>query len=85
MADPEIADTKPAVAELAPGVYFWCACGRSAAQPFCDGTHKGTEFRPVRFEISEVRTVALCRCKRTSSKPFCDGTHRRLQVDPAGG
>jgi CDGSH-type Zn-finger protein len=78
MADARIADTKPAVTELAPGTYFWCACGLSAKQPFCDGTHEGTEFRPLRFELAETRTVALCQCKRTAGQPFCDGTHKRI-------
>jgi len=78
MSEPKTAGTKPAVTELAPGAYFWCACGHSANQPFCDGTHKGTEFRPLRFEIAEARTVALCQCKRTGGQPFCDGTHKQL-------
>jgi CDGSH-type Zn-finger protein len=75
MSEPRIADRKPAVLELEPGKYFWCACGQSENQPFCDGSHKGTAFRPEIVEIEEARRVALCQCKRTGDKPFCDGTH----------
>ena len=78
MSEPKIADTKPAVLELAPGVYKWCVCGESATQPFCDGSHKGTGFHSLRFELTEPRKVALCQCKRTAGQPFCDGTHKQL-------
>ncbi len=78
MASPRVADTRPAVVELEPGTYYWCACGRSQNQPFCDGSHKVTEFRPVAFEITEKKKVALCMCKHTADRPFCDGTHRTV-------
>jgi CDGSH-type Zn-finger protein len=78
MADPKIASTKPAVLELEPGKYFWCACGESQNQPFCDGNHKGTEFRPQLVEIQDKKQVALCQCKRTGDQPYCDGTHQKL-------
>lgn len=58
--------------------YFWCACGRSAAQPFCDGSHKGTGLTPLKFEAKESGTVFLCGCKQTGDRPFCDGTHSGL-------
>ncbi len=58
--------------------YFWCACGKSANQPFCDGSHKGGEFTPVKFEAAESKTVYLCGCKHTANRPFCDGSHNRL-------
>ena len=58
--------------------YFWCACGKSANQPFCDGSHKGTEFTPVKFEITEARKVWLCGCKHSNDPPFCDGSHKKL-------
>jgi CDGSH-type Zn-finger protein len=78
MPEPKIADRKPAVLELEPGKHFWCACGESQNQPFCDGSHKGTEFRPEVVVIEEARRVALCQCKRTGDRPFCDGTHASL-------
>lgn len=78
MADPEIADKKPAVLDLEPGTYWWCACGRSKKQPWCDGAHKGTEFSPIQVEVEEKRKAALCTCKRSAKKPYCDGTHSNL-------
>ena len=54
--------------------YFWCACGRSARQPFCDGSHAGTGFTPVRFTTREDHKVVLCGCRRTAAGPFCDCT-----------
>lgn len=78
MADPNIADTKPAVLELEPGTYWWCRCGLSRNQPYCDGAHKGSEFAPLKFEVSEKQRVALCNCKHTGGSPFCDGTHSQL-------
>ena len=78
MADAKIADKKPAILELGAGKYFWCACGRSADQPFCDGSHAGTGISPIPFELEEEKRVALCQCKRTSRSPMCDGTHNSL-------
>ena len=78
MDKPIIAERVPAVLELEPGTYHWCACGRSQNQPFCDGSHKGTGLSPVAFELTEKKTVALCQCKHTKNPPFCDGSHKNL-------
>lgn len=78
MDEPLIAARGPAVLEMEPGTYDWCRCGRSASQPFCDGSHAGSGFSPMKVEIVETRWVAWCRCKRTGTPPFCDGTHKRL-------
>jgi CDGSH iron-sulfur domain-containing protein 3 len=58
--------------------YYWCTCGRSQSQPFCDGSHKGTEFTPRPFSVDTSRTAWLCTCKKTGNPPFCDGTHNKL-------
>ena len=78
MSDPVIADTKPAVLTLEPGNYYWCSCGQSSNQPYCDGSHAGTEFTPMAIEITETKQVALCNCKYSGNKPFCDGAHAKL-------
>ena len=80
MAKPNIADTKPMGIKLEKGEsYYWCACGRSQSQPFCDGSHKGSEFNPIPFCPEQTGTVFLCMCKRTGNKPYCDGTHGTLE------
>ena len=78
MAEPVIADKKPAVLELEPGDYWWCSCGQSKGQPFCDGSHQGTEFTPIKYTVEEKKTVALCQCKKTNNVPLCDGAHSKL-------
>ena len=78
MDKPEIADKAPAVLELEPGTYYWCACGRSQNQPWCDGAHKGTSFSPVELTVEETKTVALCKCKHSGNGAYCDGSHSKL-------
>lgn len=78
MEEPNCPQKAPFAQELEPGKYWWCACGRSANQPFCDSSHKTTEFKPKPFEIEEKKKVWLCGCKRTGNAPFCDGTHKKL-------
>ena len=58
--------------------YWWCACGRSKSQPFCDGSHKGTGFAPLKTESAGARTAAWCGCKHSKNAPFCDGSHASL-------
>ncbi|NNC90276.1 MAG: CDGSH iron-sulfur domain-containing protein [Akkermansiaceae bacterium] len=78
MAEAKVAGTGPCVQKVEPGTYWWCACGKSAKQPFCDGSHKGSEFTPVRHEVAEATTVAWCLCKQTGTAPRCDGSHATL-------
>jgi CDGSH-type Zn-finger protein len=58
--------------------YFWCACGRSQTQPYCDGSHKGTGFTPVAYTAERSERLWFCGCKRTKGQPFCDGSHKTL-------
>ena len=57
--------------------YYWCACGQSKSQPFCDGSHKSTNFSPVKYQAGESETVYFCGCKQTASQPLCDGSHAK--------
>ena len=57
--------------------YFWCSCGLSFKQPFCDGSHKNTEFSPVKFIADETKKMFFCTCKQTNNQPFCDGSHNK--------
>lgn len=78
MEKPVIAAKQPSVLTLEPGTYYWCACGRSKNQPFCDGSHQGTSFAPKEFVLTEQKKVALCQCKYTKNPPYCDGSHTKL-------
>jgi CDGSH iron-sulfur domain-containing protein 3 len=77
-----VAQHMPYALYLAPGDYFWCACGRSRTQPFCDGAHASGEFRPVKFTVTATSgRLWLCGCKLTRTPPFCDGTHNTTCFD----
>jgi len=76
---PRIAQNAPFPVEVEEGKsYFWCACGRSKTQPFCDGSHKGTSFTPVKYTAEASKKVFFCGCKHTANPPLCDGTHNKL-------
>jgi CDGSH-type Zn-finger protein len=78
---PEIGGRAPFAIEVEAGKsYWWCACGRSKKQPFCDGSHKVTTFTPVEFKPAISEKVWFCACKRSSKKPMCDGTHKKLPL-----
>jgi CDGSH iron-sulfur domain-containing protein 3 len=79
MAEPIIAQKSPYAVEVVAGrKYFWCACGRSQKQPFCDGAHKDTGITPMAFEATEAKKLFFCGCKQAAKKPFCDGTHNKI-------
>ena len=79
MTEPRVAQKEPYAIEVEEGrTYFWCACGRSAKQPFCDGSHSGTGFEPVQYTAEKARTVFFCGCKHSDRKPMCDGSHSKL-------
>ena len=80
MEKPKIAGKAPIAVDVKKGeTYYWCACGRSSNQPFCDGSHVGTEFNPVAYTAEEDKTAYFCTCKQTKTPPFCDGTHLTLE------
>ena len=76
---PIIAQKAPYPVEVEAGkTYFWCACGKSAKQPFCDGSHKVGEFVPTKYSADESKTVYFCGCKQSKNGALCDGTHKAL-------
>jgi CDGSH-type Zn-finger protein len=79
MNEPKVAQKGPYPVSVEAGkTYFWCACGGSASQPFCDGSHKGTGLSPVRYTAEESGQAYFCGCKHTDGQPMCDGSHARL-------
>ena len=85
MQKPIIADNKPKAVELKKGDdYYFCTCGRSSNQPFCDGSHKGTAYTPKAFQADDDGTAYLCACKHTNNAPFCDGTHKKFTSEQVG-
>jgi len=79
MANPTIAGKSPIAVELEEGkTYYWCSCGESTNQPFCDGSHKGSDFTPTAFTAEKSGTSYLCTCKQTGNPGMCDGSHKGL-------
>ena len=79
MTDPVIAQKAPMPVEVEAGkTYFWCACGKSSKQPFCNGAHKGSGIAPVKFTAEADKKLFFCGCKASAKAPFCDGTHKDL-------
>ena len=81
---PLVAQSKPRLVEVVEGEhYLWCSCGLSKKQPFCDGSHRGTDFTPVRYTAEKTAAVLFCCCKQTRDRPFCDGAHNSLSDEYA--
>lgn len=79
MSDPVIAQKSPYVIDVEAGKsYWWCACGKSQQQPFCDGSHKGSEFSPVEYKAEQDGKAYFCGCKHSGKGALCDGTHKKL-------
>ncbi len=79
MSKAEIAQRGPYAVEVKAGRhYFWCSCGRSAKQPFCDGSHQGSEFAPTKYSAEKDGKLFFCGCKRSGKPPLCDGSHQSL-------
>lgn len=79
MSEAVVASETPYSAEVREGkTYFWCRCGRSKKQPFCDGSHTGTSFDPVPYKANADEVVYFCGCKQTGAQPLCDGSHAKL-------
>ncbi|MDK9698274.1 MAG: CDGSH iron-sulfur domain-containing protein [Siculibacillus sp.] len=79
MSEPVIAQKAPYPVEVKAGeAYFWCACGKSQKQPFCDGSHKGTDFTPVKYVAEKDGKAFFCGCKHSKTPQLCDGSHKSL-------
>ncbi|WP_171101797.1 CDGSH iron-sulfur domain-containing protein [Ruegeria sp. HKCCD7255] len=76
---PHIAQKAPLPIEVTEGkTYFWCSCGKSQNQPFCDGSHKGSGFEPLKYTAEADKKVFFCGCKHSKTQPLCDGSHKDL-------
>ena len=85
MDNPIIADNKPKQITLNKGEeYYFCTCGQSNNQPFCDGSHAGTNFTPTAFIAEQGGEAHLCMCKHSANKPYCDGTHQQFSSEDVG-
>ena len=79
MSNPDIPQKAPCAVKVEAGKkYWWCACGKSKSQPFCDGSHQGTAFSPVEYLATKSEEVWFCGCKHSATPPLCDGTHQKL-------
>jgi len=79
MSTPESPQKAPYAIDVEAGQnYYWCACGKSAKQPFCDGSHKDTDFTPVKYTAETTKKAYFCGCKKTAGQPLCDGSHKDL-------
>lgn len=79
MSEAIVAQKSPYPVDVTAGKkYFWCACGRSKKQPFCDGSHEGTGITPLAWTAEKDKTVYFCGCKQTANSPLCDGKHNAL-------
>ena len=79
MTSPVIFQLNPHMVTVEAGkTYYWCSCGLSKTQPFCDGGHKGTDLTPLAYKATETKIVAMCGCKYSGCKPLCDGSHTKL-------
>jgi len=82
MNTPEVPQRFPIAVDVEAGKkYFWCSCGKSQKQPFCDGSHKDTSFTPIEYEAMSSQQVYFCACKHSKASPLCDGAHRTLDID----
>ena len=78
MSKPECPQKIPYVLKGEKKKYAWCTCEKSESQPFCDGSHKGSEFSPIIIDNDKESNIAWCGCKASGNAPFCDGTHSKL-------
>ena len=81
MENPTAEALKPMIMEIDEGTIYWCSCGKSRNQPFCDGSHAGTSFSPLEVLVERKRKFAMCLCKHTRNPPYCDGAHSKIDKE----